>query len=348
MYQIAIKPRNTYDHWRALSNYWSISSQAKQRLEWMIFYHSVGKRSTKTTASYFGISRKTFWKWKSRFNPKVIQSLEEKSKAPKGRRTWQVTTFEEQRIVELRTKHLKYGKKKLKILYQGLYKEAISTWKIERVVRRHNLYPDSEEHKRKLRRLKRRILRPKVRIHELKKILPDVTLWHTDSVLIWWYGQRRMIFTAIEDSTKLAFARVYQSGSSKQATDFLQRLVYLTNGKLKIIHSDNGSEFAGEFEKACFALGISQVYSRVRTPKDNPSLERFNWTIQDEWLSMSEVGLDDINEANLDLTSWLIEYNNLRPHETLDYQTPLSYAQIYKPEVLPMSPARTTICELII
>src|SRR4030065_580269 len=220
MYQIAIKPRNTYDHWRALSNYWSISSQAKQRLEWMIFYHSVGKRSTKTTASYFGISRKTFWKWKSRFNPKVIQSLEEKSKAPKGRR------------------------------------------------------------------LKRRILRPKVRIHELKKILPDVTLWHTDSVLIWWYGQRRMIFTAIEDSTKLAFARVYQSGSSKQATDFLQRLVYLTNGKLKIIHSDNGSEFAGEFEKACFALGISQVYSRVRTPKDNPSLERFNWTIQDEWLSM--------------------------------------------------------------
>jgi len=140
---------------------------------------------------------------------------------------------------------------------------------------------------------------------------------------------------------KIGSFNLYQSGSSRQATDFLQRLVYLTNGKLKIIHSDNGSEFAGEFEKACFALGISQVYSRARTPKDNPSLERFNWTIQDEWLSMSEVGLDDIQEANLDLTAWLIEYNSVRPHQTLDYQTPLSYAQTYKPEVLPMTPART-------
>lgn len=123
--------------------------------------------------------------------------------------------------------------------------------------------------------------------------------------------------------------------------DFLQRLVYLTNGKLKVIHSDNGSEFAGEFEKACFALGISQVYSMVRTPKDNPALERFNWTLQDEWLSLSEVGLDEIPEANLDLTNWLIEYNFERPHQTLDYQTPIEYAQIYKPEVLPMSPAST-------
>jgi len=344
MYQIAIKPRNEYDHWRALSNYWMLSPKAKQRLEWMIFYYSIGQKRVKATTDYFGISRKTFWKWKGRFNPKIIQSLEEKSKAPKTRRTWQVTDIEEKRVIELRTKYLKYGKKKLKILYQGLYKENISTWKIERVVRKHNLYLDPEEHKKSVRRLKRRVLRPKVRLHEFKKILPDITLWHTDSVLIWWYGQRRIIFTAIEDSTKLAFARVYQSGSSRQATDFLQRLVYLTNGKLKIIHSDNGSEFAGEFEKACFALGISQVYSRARTPKDNPSLERFNWTIQDEWLSMSEVGLDDIQEANLDLTAWLIEYNSVRPHQTLDYQTPLSYAQTYKPEVLPMTPARTIIC----
>lgn len=64
----------------------------------------------------------------------------------------------------------------------------------------------------------------------------------------------------------------------------------------------------------------------MRTPKDNPALERFNWTLQDEWLSVSEVGLDDIDEANPDLTNWLITYNNIRPHESLDYATPIEYA----------------------
>ena len=127
MYQIAIKPRSKYDHWRALSNYWMLSPKAKQRLEWLIFYHSVGRRSVKATANYFGISRKTFWKWKARFNPKLIQSLEEKSKAPKNKRTWTVTETEERRIVDLRPKHIKYGKKKLKVLYFDLHRENIST-----------------------------------------------------------------------------------------------------------------------------------------------------------------------------------------------------------------------------
>lgn len=341
MYQIAIKPRNKYDKWRNLANYWKISSKAKERLEWMIFYYTVGNTNSRFTAKYFGISEKTFWKWKARFNPKFIQSLEEKSKAPKTKRVWTVTNLEEKRIVDLRRKYLKYGKAKLKILYQNIYKENISTWKIERVIRKNNLYPDPGEHKKKLKRLKLKSLKPKLRIHEFKKTKPDITIWHTDSVTIWWYGERRVIFTAIEDTTKLAFARVYQTHSSRQAKDFLQRLVYLTGGKLKIIHSDNGGEFEGEFKVACQNLKILQVYSRVRTPKDNPSLERFNWTIQDEWLSLSEVGLDDINEANIDLTNWLIEYNFKRPHQTLDYKTPIQYALLTKPEVLPMSPAKT-------
>jgi transposase InsO family protein len=341
MYQITIKSKSRYDYWRTLANNLELSSKAKGRLEWIIFYHTVGKGNSRFTANYFGISEKTFWKWRTRFNPDFIQSLEEKSKAPRTKRTWTVTSIQEERIVDLRKSHIKYGKAKLKILYQDLFKESISTWKIERVVRKNNLYPDPEEHKKKLKRLKRMVSKPKVRVNEFKKVLPDVTLWHTDSITIWWYGERKVIFTAIEDTTKLGFARVYQTHSSRQAKDFLQRLVYLTDGKLKIIHSDNGSEFEGEFEESCHDLHIFQIYSRVRTPKDNPSLERFNWTLQDEWLSLSETGLDNLEEANLDLTNWLIEYNFKRPHQSLDYQTPIKYALKYKPEVLPMSPART-------
>jgi transposase InsO family protein len=308
-------------------------------LEWIIFYHTVGKRNAAKTALYFGISRKTFHQWKKRFDPQRIQSLEEYSRAPKMVRTWEVTPEEEQRVKALRSQYMKYGKKKLKILYQQAYHADISTWKIERVVRKHHLYPDPVSQKKRAWMTQRRRTKPKTRIHELLREGYHGTLWHTDSIIIWWYGVRRVIFTALEDRTKIGYARVYQTNSSRKATDFLKRLVYLSRRDVTIIHSDNGSEFAGEFEKACQEIGIQQVYSRVRTPKDNPALERFNWTVQDEWLSLSEVGLDDIQEANGDLTDWLIEYNNHRPHEALDYQTPLAYA--YENKVLPMTPART-------
>jgi len=89
-------------------------------------------------------------------------------------------------------------------------------------------------------------------------------------------------------------------------------------------------------------LGIQQIFSRARTPKDNPALERFNWTIQDEWLSQSLYGLDDIPLVNHDLTTWLIEYNNIRPHKSLDYLTPVEYA-VKTFEVSPMWASRTKI-----
>jgi transposase InsO family protein len=348
MFRFSIKPLPEVDHWRNLAEYWHISPSAKQRLEWIIFYHTVGKRNARNTALYFGISPKTFHKWKGRFNPKVIQSLEEKSKAPIHKRTWMVTPIEEEGIVLLREKYLKYGKKKLKVLYFKKYHQAISTWKIERVIRKHKLYPDLVEHQKEASRRKKRPYKFKLRIHQLNQELdrlgmtiPPGKLWHTDSVEIWWYGQRRIIFTAIEDKTKLGYARVFTSSVSRNAADFLKRLVYLSEGDIRIIHSDNGSEFEKDFTIACDQLGIQQVYSRVKRPKDNPCLERFNWTVQDEWLSLSEIGLDDINEANQDLTPWLIEYNANRPHENLDYLTPLEYASQNYFKVLPMWSAST-------
>jgi len=99
------------------------------------------------------------------------------------------------------------------------------------VVKKHQLYPDPEEYKEKLQRQKRRTKKKKIRINKLKELgfKPQPgKLWHTDTIILWWYSQRRIIFTALEDQTKLGYARVYTSGSSRQAKDFLQRLIYLS------------------------------------------------------------------------------------------------------------------------
>ena len=339
-YHISRRFKSQAERWRAQATYHHFSHEARQRLEWIIFYHTIGELNVKRTAEYFGISRNCLHTWLKRFNPLDVLSLETSSRRPHTVRTWTVTPQEEKQIFAIREKHLAWGKQKLKIIYQKEYGASISTWKIERVVRKHHLYPDPSEHKKLVKR--RKSQRKRVRIHtlDISQYEPG-KLWHIDSVLVDWYGSKRSILTAIEDKTKLAYARVYKNHSSRSATDFLKRLVYLSSGDIAIIHSDNGSEFAGAFETAVKDLSLFQVYSRVRTPNDNPSLERFNRTIQEEWLNLSEVGLDSISEANHDLTNWLIEYNSVRPHQALDYQTPLEYAHHNYFQVSPMYPAST-------
>ena len=325
---------------RDVSESIELSAKAKEHLEWIIFYNTYGKTNAKATANYFGISRKTFHKWLKRFDEKNLRSLEEVSRSPFSRRVWTVKPEEETRVTEIRNFcKYKWGKEKIKRHYFKLYGEVISTNKIQKIINKYNLYSDTKEHVLRLKRKRARKNKVYINTFEKKPFLGY--LWHTDTVIIWWYNVRKVIFTAIEQTSKIAFARVYKSSSSENAKDFLQRLVYLSNGQLQNIHHDNGSEFEKEFEKACKQLGINQIYSRVRTPKDNPALERFNWTIQDEWLSVSEIGLDDIQEANTDLTSWLVIYNNVRPHETLDYLTPIEYAT-KKFKVSPMWASSTT------
>jgi len=43
----------------------------------------------------------------------------------------------------------------------------------------------------------------------------------------------------------------------------------------------------------------------------------------------------DLNIFNQRLTEWLIEYNFERPHQSLDYLTPIEFTQKYT-KVLPM------------
>src|SRR5258706_7776288 len=326
-----------------------LSPLAQLKLEWIIFYNTVGNNKAAPTARHFGISPKTLHKWLSRFSESNLYSLEEQSRKREYVRVWKVKKTEEPRIILLRKENIKLGKKKLKVLYLGKYNETISTWKIERVIRHNNLYAEKTRHKYLVeKRIKNKA---KVRINNIKDTIKEVKqfgfLWHIDSIVIWWYGVRKVIFTAIEQHTRIAYAQVYKSNTSSYAEDFLNKLHYVTGEQIRIMHSDNGSEFQGAFQKACKTLGILQVYSRAYTPKDNAVLERFNRTIQEEWLEQSVVGLDDIKEANNDLLTWLIYYNSFRPHQALDYKTPLAYAQDNFFKVLPMWSASTLGCQRV-
>jgi transposase InsO family protein len=293
------------------------------------------------------LQKDILYKWSKRFKDSKydVHSLADQSKAPIHKRNWEVTTIQEERIRDLRKRYPYYGKKKLKVLYEKEYSEGVSTWKIERVIRRYKLYPDQKKAEDTARKRSRARQKPKRRITQLVKEGRPCFLFQLDTIVIYRNNLKRYILTAVDHATKLGYARMYKNKSSRVATDFLYRLRYLINQPIENLQTDNGSEFALEFERATTKLNIQRYFSRVRTPKDNPEIERFNQTLEYEWLYNSNLSLEP-EELNPRLTEWLIEYNFNRPHQSLDYLTPIEYierelAKVCSP-VLPMWSASTS------
>lgn len=334
------------DKWQLLRSLGreQLTSEAQLKLEWIIFYHTVGKKNVLKTAQHFGINPKTLHKWKRRFNEKYLKCLEEVSRAPHKTRTRDISFLQRDRIKKLRRKHMKWGKMKLQRRYLLVYGEKISSWKFQVVIQEEKLYPDKVKHAKEQKRRKQAQNNPKKRITELTKENKVNHLWHVDTVVFTLTeGGYRYLLTAIDEVSKLAYARLYATHSSAKAASFLKRLHYLTEEEMINLHHDNGSEFAKDFITACKLLSLPQWYSRVRTPTDNPVLERFNRTIQEEFVEMIDIGVEDIQEFNTRLLDWLIEYNNVRPHQSLDYLTPLEYIDTQL--LLPMSSSHTFHCK---
>jgi len=297
-----------------------LSKAAKGRLAWMDYYHR--SRNAAKTCRYFGISRATFYYWKRRYNPYRLTTLEAQSRRPKNTRRWEVGRVQELRIIALRKTHIRYGKMKLKVLYGREYGESISSWKIQRVIEKHGLYFNPK--KTEIIRKKRRASQVKKRITELLKEKRSGFLLALDTIVLYWMGAKRYILTAVDEHGKLAFARMYSSKHSKHAKDFLRRLWHLLDRRIENITRDNGTEFAGEFDWAVHELQLGSYYSRPKTPTDNPVNERFNRTLQEEFIALGNM-TSDCEVFNRKLTEWLIEYNFRRPHEALAYLTPIEF-----------------------
>ena len=317
----------------------NLSKEAKLRLKWFDFYQKT--KNVSLTCRRFGISRKTFYYWKKRYNPFNLKTLEDRPKIPKKKRKPEITFLQEQRIIALRKKYPRYSKFKIAILYEKIYKEKISSWKVQRTIQKYKLYFQPQKIAKITK--KRQKAKKKKRITELKKEKRAGVLLCLDVIVIYWNSLKRYIFTAIDYYSKIAFARMYTTKSSKSAQDFLKRLYFLYQGKIENIQTDNGSEFQGYFEKTLKELPkrIQRYFSRPKTPKDNPVNENFNGTLKREFLSLGNF-TPDPQKFNQLLTEWLIEYNFNRPHQALGYKTPIEF-HFQHQKVLPMCSSSASI-----
>ena len=326
-----------------------ISDTATTRLAMIEFYNQVKDASVASRS--FKVSRKTLYKWIARYEKsgKQLISLEDLPKTPGAKRTNTLDFKTELEIKHLREKYIRLGKVKLQILFKKQHNRFVSQSHISYVIQKYNLYFDPIAASRiRSKKIKDRGAK-KVRINDInpKDYLTEGKpfLFALDTIVLYLpYGIKRYILTAIEYEKKIAYARCYKSKSSLSVFDFLLRLQALVDGTIAAVLSDNGSEFALYFEEACRKLKILHIFTRIKTPKDNAVDERFNRTIQEEFMETDEyfeplLTQESLIEANRRLTEWLIFYNFERPHQTLKYKTPIEWYNSYELNgVLPMYP----------
>lgn len=311
-----------YERWRAVGKVLKLSKEALCRLEWVVFYHTKAEGNATLVCRHFGIGRSTFYKWLEKFDEANLRTLETASRRPNHVRSRAAQPLKDGRVIALRKQYPYFGKKKLVAIYQEQYGEAITDWYVQRVIEQYHLY-----FRKKLKHYTRKKTgQAKKKITGCEAKPHTGFLIHLDTIVLHLSGVKRYIITGLDDHSKIAYARMYASHGSQAAKDFFHRLYYLLEEKVEHVHTDNGSEFHKHFDNALKLLNLTHWWSRPRTPKDNASNERFNRTLKNDFLSWGNFHPNP-KIFNKKLTDWLIEYNAVRPHETLNMLTPLKFAE---------------------
>jgi transposase InsO family protein len=138
-------------------------------------------------------------------------------------------------------------------------------------------------------------------------------------------GIGKVYLHAVVDSfSSYAFGFLHISKQPEAAVAVLHNDVLPFYEKLdlpvKAILTDNGREFCGTdahpYELYLELNGIEHRRTKVKTPKTNGFVERFNGTVLDEFfrLKMRETFYESVEALQEDLDEWLVHYNTERPH----------------------------------
>ena len=307
-----------------------LSREATKRLKWFDYYHSHG-RNARLTCRYFGISPQTFYRWKRRYDPKHLDSLEDRSHRPQRLRqpTWSTEIAEA--VLRLREEYPRWGKDKLVVLlHEDGYKVSASmVGRIMRYLKQRGVLKEPLPNHISARKGQRQrpyaVRKPKeyvakepgdiVQIDTLDvRPLPGVAFKH---------------FTARDVVSRWDIIEVYNRATAQTAASFLDVLERRLPFKVRAIQVDGGSEFEALFEEECQRRGIRLFVLPPRSPKLNAHVERAHRTHTEEFYEVTESSFE-IAELRADLLQWERIYNTVRPHQALGYMTPLKFLQHWK------------------
>lgn len=134
------------------------------------------------------------------------------------------------------------------------------------------------------------------------------------------------VHVAIDDHSRIAFAKILGSERKRSATAFLKAAIayYESLGiKVERVMTDNGSCYkAFAFRRLCKRLGLRHIRTKPYTPKTNGKAERFIQTSLREWAYAQ--AYRNSQQRKAELPRWLHRYNWHRPHAGIGDNVPIS------------------------
>lgn len=300
------------------------SETAQYRLKVIEYYQRFGLCAT---LAVFPVKRSTLFLWQKTLkkNQGRVSSLIPASSRPHTVRMMNTHPLVLAEICRLRKNHYRLGKKKLYPLLKKYCKEvgieypAIAT--IGKIIKRNHIFFDKPTEgihdpgrKKYQRRKKERVIyAPKpesggyVQLDTIETIIGTL---------------RRYTITIIDVKLKVAYAETFKSPTAANALIVLKTFQTLLPLTIHTVQTDNGSEFMGVFDTYCSTTHVKHVFTYPKHPKVNGVIERFNRSIQEEWLDMYQDELIEPYQANQRIREYLHFYHNERIHESLGNQTP--------------------------
>ena len=244
-----------------------LSREAQKRLRWFDHYQAHGRKAA-LTCRYFGISRQTFYRWKQRYDPQQLTTLEDRSHRPLRRRrpTW--TAAQAEQVRQLRERYPRWGKDKLAVLLrrQGWPVSVSMVGRILASLRQRGVLTAPV-----LFRVKRRrgttgrpwaLRKPKDYAVEQPGDLVQLDtldLRPSPNVVLKQFTARDMV-------SRWDVIEVHRRATSTAATLFLDTLQRRLPFPLRALQVDGGSEFAALFEQACQQRGLRLFVLPPRSP----------------------------------------------------------------------------------
>lgn len=228
------------------------------------------KHGVTSAALRYQMSRKTVYKWIKRYDG-TVNSLMDQPRTPHHCPRKQ--TEQELRLVA--RLHKRFGSDLL-LAYQHAaeegYKRSYGCFKRTA----NKLAPPAKKRKRRQNKPYQRAEYPGQKIQLDVKFVPSYCVVN---------GQKYYQYTAQDECTRWTFRQMYDEHSTHSSYDFLLKLVQTAPFPIRLIQTDNGTEFTNAllvtkakhktmFEQALLDMGIEYQRIRIATPRHNGKVER--------------------------------------------------------------------------
>jgi len=285
----------------------------------------------------YKVSRKTVYKWIKRYALAGEEGLKERSRAPKYHPN-QVGDEVRALIVVMRIKHRVWGPKKihhrLGMDHPELRVPAKST--IGKILKQQGLIG-----------AKRRKLRTPPYLAPLSESLAPNDVWTADFKGQFRTGDGKLCYplTIVDDCSRyILLCKALQHPNHDEVRKWFE-WAFCTYGMPKAIRTDNGPPFAshslGGLSRLAvwfMQLGIKTERIQIGHPEQNGRHERMHRSLKEATAQPPKANMLLQQEA---FDAFVEEYNQERPHEALNMQTP---AAIYEPSSIPfpLTPTKFT------